>query len=738
MGKDLKIATYIEGEIMLGIDSQDKFSWIAFYKEFTNSLLIYKNNREELLNIMYELPSFVRFKKTYVDQYENNEEGPLRDICPFTFLGIFNRGITDANRINLLTDIKKEFSITAEIPSSFKGIPTLNNQRSWFFRFEKLRKVDDIDKIWKIFETAINYESSDTPENKKQFIADYDNALLVNGVAWNLTIGLYWTCPYFYPTLDKKSIEYIRKNNLDDIIVGKKGSKPFSGEQYLNIQASLKAKFVEKRGDIDSFPELSYKAYSEIIGEQVPAFEDTEDEAMKKEKLQEIDGRTKNNKNIILYGPPGTGKTYSTINAALSILEPNLAYTDDRQQQKEAFDAFVHDERIYFVTFHQSFSYEDFVEGIRPNLSKTETAENSGTISYSVEPGIFKKICEAAEETPQKPYVLIIDEINRGNISGIFGELITLIEPSKRIGAKEELKTVLPYSRESFGVPDNLYIIGTMNTADRSLTGLDIALRRRFTFVEMPPQPELLKEKMIVGTDISLAHILSTMNERIEVLLGRDYCLGHAPFMHLSGKVTVEELKQVFQGAIIPLLQEYFFEDWYKIHLVLNDHKKIEDKFKFINKKKSSSNMFDGELSIFQRDVWELSRTAFDELESYVGIFDATKKVERTIEYEELSELPEFVSEITISDVERARQLNEYTIIQYQERDKKVSISNCPVQLYVNGQRVHQDRSDTNIKKELRVIIQKYALNVTDEKTNTRGLAHRLLEVLDQQFLSTL
>jgi 5-methylcytosine-specific restriction endonuclease McrBC GTP-binding regulatory subunit McrB len=317
--------------------------------------------------------------------------------------------------------------------------------------------------------------------------------------------------------------------------------------------------------------------------------------------------------NTIIYGAPGTGKTYSTIEKALEIIDSKFLdeKRNNREELKSGFDAFVMKGQISFVTFHQSFSYEEFVEGIR-----AETTED-GKINYFVKSGIFTEISDKAKKAREKAkeekgeefkeedvekyvdnYVLIIDEINRGNISKIFGELITLIEESKRDGNDEALTITLPYSNKPFSVPNNLYIIGTMNTADRSLALMDTALRRRFDFVEMMPQPELLRGISVDGIDIE--KMLTTMNKRITVLYDREHTLGHAFFMPLIKKPTIGKLTEIFKNKIIPLLQEYFFEDWEKIRKVLGDDK-AKTKIPFIAKedlKGLFEDEFDDESSI--------------------------------------------------------------------------------------------------------------------------------------------
>ncbi|EOH9110216.1 AAA family ATPase, partial [Campylobacter jejuni] len=410
--------------------------------------------------------------------------------------------------------------------------------------------------------------------------------------------------------------------------------------------------------------------------------------------VQQISSKMENKNmplNQILYGPPGTGKTYHTIDKALEILGENL---ENRDEKKAKFDEYVKNGQIVFTTFHQSYGYEEFVEGIKPRI---DSKENSKEVEYEIKDGIFKELCKKAldnykvslltqeefvksedlenkieifldelvdqqkfiekiqsggfkleeynekyriitddtnanlylnleifktllenkdkiingrsikqilnnkhrrqidsyyfqlvklfkereqdykvdnnpSEKPElKPYIIIIDEINRGNVSKIFGELITLIEASKRIGEKEELKVTLPYSGKEFGVPKNVYIIGTMNTADRSITSLDTALRRRFEFIEMMPDVSKLSMDC---EGINLQELLKAINTRIEYLLDREKTIGHAFFVSVE---NLEDLKKVFQNKIIPLLQEYFYNDYALINAVLNHNGMIKE-----------------------------------------------------------------------------------------------------------------------------------------------------------------
>ena len=483
--------------------------------------------------------------------------------------------------------------------------------------------------------------------------------------------------------------------------------------------------------------------------------------------------------NQILYGPPGTGKTYNTIDKALEIL---YAYElidfipQERDEKKKKFDEFVKQGQIGFVTFHQSYGYEDFVEGIRPRLSgENDESQISEKMEYEIKDGIFKSMCKKANENYEKsqkdssevkqeielddlleqyatyiedelkegkepkfeskewtskmkiqgvhrlqngdfssimigtnkdsgvmqrltqkvikrdyekfksgeikdwndikpsyeskshrhgnagyyftlyesiaefekehykpstiptlestldnrlkPYILIIDEINHGNISKILGELITLLEPSKRKGESEALEVKLPYSQEPFSVPNNLYIIGTMNTADRSIALLDTALRRRFEFIEMMPNPSELEKISCDDGEIDLKELLKAMNNRIEFLLDRERTIGHSFFFEKavnkgndSYGLTLTDLKAVFKNKILPLLQEYFYDDYAKINAVLNSNGMLESKTMSDMKISLSDEFVDSE-----KKIWTITDSSKWDIETFKAMYKNTE-----------------------------------------------------------------------------------------------------------------
>ena len=412
--------------------------------------------------------------------------------------------------------------------------------------------------------------------------------------------------------------------------------------------------------------------------------------------------------NQILYGPPGTGKTYATVEKALEIfVQAGLRNSGNtRQEQLRCFNNLVQDGHIRFVTFHQSFCYEDFVEGIRA------VTDNDGKISYEVKDGIFKELCAEARGTAGEavslPYVLIIDEINRGNVSRIFGELITLLEDSHRASLdkdsyqRDTVTVRLPYSRDFFSVPENIYIIGTMNTADQSLTGLDVALRRRFAFTEMPPRPELLQSRRLEGTTVTLGDLLDCLNQRIAALLDKEHCLGHAYFMGLGDSVSVAELSDVFKKHIVPLLEEYFFADWEKIQWVLNDHRKALSCRFVIQEGTQMARLFGDNVRLPEHAVsWRWNPAALGDMNAYVQIVDAGITVENPDEYG-MENLP--------GELVDAIDWEEYRIERYRSESQ-----NYPIRITFQGEPV------SNVTQTLKTIAGKLGIVLEGSNTQSQG-----------------
>lgn len=693
------------------------YRWVDFYMELASALLKYKNNRNELINILKTIFSDAGMNFPFKERGKEIYE----DICPFTVFGSFNKGITNANRIALLEQFAKQFSIKAAVPTEFDGIPVVMNLSAWFFAYKENRGEHDIDNLWDLLEKAIAYSDEASTDNKNAFIAAYDTVTKQKMIKWNITMGLYWARPYTFINLDSTNRAFI--TDVDNMphyfttIFSDINKGLPDGRNYLFMCEQAKNALNQKEYEYHSFPELSYYAWKsnqsgkteetttttvdsniketnywiyspgdnasmwdefyksgimgigwddvtdlkgfsskeeikeymkkvydpsysyknnahclwqfaneikvgdvifvkkgmhKIIGKGIvtsdyiydtsrstykhirkvdwqnkgewehpgqavmktltnisayPDYvqkllalfaEDTSEEVSEQKEIKYpfyskddflnevyMDEDTYNTLtelleakyNVILQGAPGVGKTFAAKRLAYSIMG-----------QKDT-------SRIAMVQFHQSYSYEDFIQGYRPSKDGFELVN-----------GTFYKFCKEAEEDNERPYFFIIDEINRGNLSKILGELMMLIEKDKR---GEKIK--LLYSNEWFTVPQNVRIIGMMNTADRSLALMDYALRRRFAFFDFSPafssegfknylaekdSPKL--EKLIAAVE-SLNSTIST-----DESLGDGFRIGHSYFCS-DDEVTDEWLKSVVEYEVIPLIKEYWFDEPTKV-----------------------------------------------------------------------------------------------------------------------------------------------------------------------------
>ena len=694
-----------------------RFQWTEFYMELASALLPYKNNRSELIaklkTIFADAGMNFPFKERGKEVYE--------DICPFTVFGSFNKGITNANRIALLEQFAKQFSIKAAVPTEFDGIPVVMNLSAWFFAYKENRGEHDIDNLWELLEKAIAYSDEASTDNKNAFIAAYDTVTKQKMIKWNITMGLYWARPYTFINLDSTNRAFI--TDVDNMphyfttIFSDINKGLPDGRNYLFMCEQAKNALNQKEYEYHSFPELSYYAWKsnqsgkteetttttvdsniketnywiyspgdnasmwdefyksgimgigwddvtdlkgfsskeeikdymkkvydpsysyknnahclwqfaneikvgdvifvkkgmhKIIGKGIvtsdyiydtsrstykhirkvdwqnkgewehpgqavmktltnisayPDYvqkllalfaEDTSEEVSEQKEIKYplyskddflnevyMDEDTYNTLtelleakyNVILQGAPGVGKTFAAKRLAYSIMG-----------QKDT-------SRVAMVQFHQSYSYEDFIQGYRPSKD-----------GFELENGTFYKFCKEAEEDNERPYFFIIDEINRGNLSKILGELMMLIEKDKR---GEKIK--LLYSNEWFTVPQNVRIIGMMNTADRSLALMDYALRRRFAFFDFAPAfssegfKNYLAEKNSQKLE-SLITAVESLNNTIssDESLGDGFRIGHSYFC-TDGEITDEWLKSVVEYEVIPLIKEYWFDEPTKV-----------------------------------------------------------------------------------------------------------------------------------------------------------------------------
>lgn len=550
-----------------------KFQWIPFYEEIANKLLSFQNNRAALIDGIKNIAGRVEAIGTLEERFSDGTTGILKDICPFTTIGLFNRGITDDNRKIIATELAILLDVKVAVPESFEGIPTLNNLMSRFFGFQKVRQPDDIEALWDVFSAAIRYADSDGLEEQAAFAKAYDNANGRRCVGWNLTCGLYWIRPWKFVTLDKKSKFYI--TDKMKLKIGRNGPKNrCSSSDYSTVMGELENYFQASDNEVHSFPELSLAAWNYKQNDIPPQPEDVEDETPELNPLKELTETTKIvvpyslndivtdgcfieltqlevmiknlqiTKNVILQGPPGTGKTWLAKRLAFAL----VGYKDTN--------------RVRSFQFHPNLSYEDFIRGWRP----------SGNGKLDLVDGPFVEMIQAALKERDSKFVIVIEEINRGNPAQIFGEMLTLLEADRRTPDCALELCHRKTEAERIYIPDNLHIIGTMNIADRSLALVDFALRRRFAFVDLEPKIGKTWRDWVISQFSLDSEAICEIEKRILSLneeisadssLGRQFCIGHSFITPPNGASVTDAREwflQIINTNIGPLLEEYWFD----------------------------------------------------------------------------------------------------------------------------------------------------------------------------------
>lgn len=550
-----------------GAESDTRFGWTVFFQALADRLREFGSRRAELVE---KLESLARRNSHLNYLFDPTTDGGRRfidDVDPFTIFGAFNRNLGLENRRAMAADIAGLVGLDMPIPESFDGVPMISQMRSkFFFRSEDGGQPEHIDALWQIFTTALDWSESEDDAALDDALADlYTRVLDQPGIAWMLSMGLFWVRPWDFAPLDRNTRSYLART-LDIEIPRHNTSRRLTGAGYLELIGTLRKRFEEYDSPVRSFPELSYKAWvqrgveesTDAVLEDMDIEDDASSEILEYglediaadgcffalDELAAIVRRLERRKNIILQGPPGTGKTWMSKKLAYAL----VGRRDDR--------------RITAVQFHPTLSYEDFVRGWRP----------TGDGSLSLADGPLMKAVSDSRNHPDERFVVVIEEINRGNPAQIFGEMLTLMEGDKRQPAHALRLSHMHEGEPPVYLPPNLYLIGTMNVADRSLALVDLALRRRFAFIDLEPQfnsrwSDWLEAKGRVERSLvdEIAGRMRRLNDAIaeDAALGPQFRVGHSYVTPAAGEPISNArdwFRAVVETEIGPLLEEYWFD----------------------------------------------------------------------------------------------------------------------------------------------------------------------------------